>query len=62
MQLLERNDQKKWMIWFQNGKVGFEVNGATKVLEYFSKYDAMAEFERRFLDRTGNKWKNRDYF
>lgn len=22
----------------------------------------MAEFEKRFLDKTGNKWKNRDFF
>ena len=62
MQLLERNDKKKWSLWVQNGRVGVEQNAATKVSEFFNNYDAMVEFEKKFQEKTGNKWKKREFF
>lgn len=62
MQLLQRNDEKKWFVWFQTGKVGSEDNAGTRINEFFNKYDAMVEFEQKFSEKTANKWKDRDYF
>ena len=47
MQLLERNDGKKWFVWTKHGKLAQE-NFNTKVKEFFNKFDAMVEFESRF--------------
>lgn len=41
---------RKW------GRVGNEKIGGTK-LEEMSKDDAIHEFKRLFLDKTGNPWK-----
>lgn len=41
---------RKW------GRVGNEKIGGTKLQE-FSKEDAIQEFKRLFLEKTGNSWK-----
>lgn len=61
MQLLERNDGKKWFVWTKQGKLAQE-NFNTKVKEFFNKFDAMVEFESRFSQKTANKWADRAYF
>ena len=48
MQLLERNDKKKWFLWMAEGKVGRQQI-KTKIFEYFNKVDAIANFEKKFL-------------
>ena len=47
MQLLERNDNKKWFLWIADGKLG-KVQIKTKIFEYFNKVDAIANFEKKF--------------
>ena len=61
MQLLERNDGKKWFLWTVNGKVGRE-NPKKQVFSYFNKVDAMSAFEKKFTANTDNKWTERDFF
>ena len=62
MQLLVRDDNKKWFVWIQQGKVGQEASAPTKVSEYFNRYEAMVEFERHFNKKTGGeKWKDREW-
>ena len=61
MQLLERNDKKKWFLWIAEGKVG-KQQIKTKIFEYFNKLDAMSNFEKKFLHYTDNSWNERDYF
>jgi hypothetical protein len=60
--LLERNDGKKWWLWYKTGKLGSLNNPIEKNSEYFNKYDAMVEFESLFFDKTSNKWSDRKYF
>ena len=47
MQLLERNDKKKWHLWIAEGKVG-KQQIKTKIFDYFNKVDAIANFEKKF--------------
>ena len=61
MQLLERNDKKKWFLWIAEGKVG-RNQIKTKIFEYFNKVDAIASFEKKFTQWTENTWPERDYF
>lgn len=61
MQLLERNDKKKWFLWIADGKVG-KAQIKTKIFEYFNKVDAIANFEKKFAQWTDNTWIERDYF
>ena len=61
MQLLERNDNKKWFLWIAEGKVG-KAQIKTKIFEYFNKVDAMTNFEKKFTLWTENTWIERDYF
>lgn len=61
MQLLERNDKKKWFLWIADGKVG-KAQLKTKIFEYFNKVDAIANFEKKFTQWTDNIWIERDYF
>ena len=63
LQLLAREDNKKWFVWSQFGKVGgSEQSGSTRMQEFFNRYDAMVEFENKFYEKTANKWKDREYF
>ena len=61
MQLLERNDGKKWFLWIAQGKIG-RNNVSTQIFEHFNKLDAIGDFEKRFFKRTENKWTERDNF
>lgn len=61
MQLLERNDGKKWFLWLVNGKMGRD-NQKKQVFSYFNKVDAIAAFEKKFTANTENKWTERDFF
>ena len=61
MQLLERNDGKKWFVWTKQGKLAQE-SFSTKVKEYFNKFEAKVDFEGRFQKKTSNKWSERTYF
>lgn len=72
MQLLERKDNRKWIVWTASGKVqesdlanSEEVAASSfqiKLFENYSRQDAQANFEKRFYEKTGNKWSERDYF
>lgn len=60
----------KWTVWTASGKLtdnfeaeeydasDFKINEA----EYYNKADAQANFEKRFFEKTGNKWAQRDFF
>ena len=61
MQLLERNDGKKWFLWIAQGRIGRD-NISTQIFEHFNKVDAIGDFEKRFFKRTENKWTERDNF
>ena len=61
MQLLEKSDKKKWLVWVQTGKISQE-NPIEKVNEHLNKHDAMAEFEKKFFLKTGNKWIEKGLF
>ena len=61
MQLLERNDGKKWFLWTAHGKVGRD-NQKKQVFSYFNRVDAIAAFEKKFTANTENKWTERDFF
>ncbi|CDW73944.1 poly [Stylonychia lemnae] len=62
MQLLVRDDQKKWSLWVQQGRVGYEQTAPTRVTDYYNRYDGIVEFELKFIDKTGNKWQDREFF
>ena len=62
MQLLVRDDQKKWSLWIQQGRMGYEQTAPTRVTDFYNRYDAIVEFELKFLEKTGNKWADRDHF
>ena len=61
MQLLERNDGKKWHLWSCTGRVGRE-NKKTTFLSFFNRLDAITAFEKKFATLTENKWLERDFF
>ena len=53
MQLLERNDRKKWFVWIAEGYVG-KSQIKTKMFDYYNTSDATAAFEKHFLKWTEN--------
>jgi WGR domain len=62
MQLLVRDDSKKWFVWIQTGKVGSEATAPTRVSEFFNRYEAMVDFEKQFQKKSGgDKWKDKDW-
>lgn len=61
MQLLERKNKKQWFLWFQQGRIG-QTNPPSNEKEFLNKHDAMGQFEKRFNEKTGNKWIDREYF
>jgi len=42
--------------------MGYEQTAPTRVTDFFNRYDAIVEFELKFLEKTGNKWSDRDHF
>lgn len=61
MQVLERNDGKKWMLWSQFGRVNAD-NAQSKINEYYNRFDAIVDFEKHFFSKTGNKWVDKEVF
>ena len=73
MQLLERNDKQKWTVWVAQGKISeteFQDDTEdidtqdfkTEIKEFYNRNDSAAHFEKRFFEKSGNKWADRDYF
>lgn len=77
MQLLERNDRRKWTFWMAKGQSRHEVdedmdefNALTAKVsmanqhidDFFNRAEAEAKFEEKFHYFTGNKWSQKDYF
>jgi hypothetical protein len=60
LQLLERHDNKKWFFWMANGTEGGSLK--TQVFPSFNKFDALANFEKKFDHHTGNRWDQREMF
>lgn len=61
MQLLERNDHKKWFLWIGEGKAG-RTALKTKIFDFFNTVDGVTSFEKKFAQWTDNSWSERDYF
>ena len=61
MQLLERNDRKKWCLWIGEGRAG-KSGLKVKFFDFFNTVDGVAQFEQRFAKLTDNTWTERDYF
>ena len=76
MQILEREDKQKWVLWTATGKLkendfndessdeDKEPSSKFNILtnDFFNKADAQIVFEKKFLEKTGNKWGDREYF
>ena len=73
MQLLERKDKQKWFVWTAQNKVqesdmnidDKELDTSefqTNIYEFYNRTDAQANFEKRFFDKTANKWVEKDFF
>ena len=76
--MLERNDKLKWFVWTAHGKkqegdnLGatgqpdedeYDSSNFSKTFdEFFNKADAQARFEKKFFEKTCNKWIDREYF
>lgn len=73
MQLVERNDGKKWFVWIAQGIMSEsdlnqtqedEIDTSqlnTKQEEFYVKVEAQAHFEKLFFNKTANKWTDKDY-
>lgn len=61
LQLLERKDGQKWFLWMALGKrPGNSL--VKKLFPFFNKVDAMSDFEKKFQQKTENKWSEREFF
>uniref|UniRef100_A0A3Q7HSR1 Poly [ADP-ribose] polymerase n=1 Tax=Solanum lycopersicum TaxID=4081 RepID=A0A3Q7HSR1_SOLLC len=62
IQVLENDSGGNFLVYTRWGRVG--AKGGTKISgPYTSAYDATAEFESKFYDKTKNDWSNRkDFF
>ncbi|GER24726.1 poly [ADP-ribose] polymerase family protein [Striga asiatica] len=61
IQALESDDGGKFMVYFRWGRVG--VKGQDKLSgPYSSQQAAISEFEKKFFDKTKNRWINRKEF
>ena len=61
MQVLE-SDKKTEYWWFCSwGRIG-TTNGENFIKEFQLKQNAIQEFEKKFLEKTGNKWADRKHF
>lgn len=47
-------------VWNRWGRVG--ENGSNSVRQYTDPDKAVADFEKKFMDKTKNEWENRDKF
>jgi poly [ADP-ribose] polymerase len=55
LQVIEEDDGSECYVFRKWGRVGSEKIGGTK-LEEMSKTDAIQQFKRLFLEKTGNPW------
>mmetsp|Transcript_22911 Transcript_22911/g.35233 ORF Transcript_22911/g.35233 Transcript_22911/m.35233 type:complete len:159 (-) Transcript_22911:988-1464(-) len=69
MQLLERSDKKKWTVWTATGKqqeaTDEEIDAeefTKKIFEFYNLHDAVSTFEKKFVEKTSNKWGEREFF
>jgi len=61
MQLLERNDGKKWFLWYAISRPGrSKIN--SKFYTFYNTADAIKAFENKFKKETDNQWASRDFF
>jgi Poly(ADP-ribose) polymerase, regulatory domain len=61
LQLLERDDEKKWFVWSAVGLLTAK-KVKTQHTSYFSKVGAIAEFEKKFEGYTENRWVEKEFF
>lgn len=61
LQILEHDKKPKWYVFRSWGRIGTTIGG-DKVDTYEEKHDAIAEFERHYEDKTGNRWSQRNNF
>ena len=62
LQLLERADEKKWFVWMATGYLTSAQQLKTKLFPFFSKPEAIANFEKKFQQYTENRWIEREFF
>jgi len=62
MQLVEREDEKKWWVWIANGLFSQQQKLKTKIFPFFDKFAAIALFEKNFEQFTENRWVDREFF
>lgn len=55
MQVLEADKARKYWLFRSWGRIGTKV-GETKCDSYYSSEEACEEFEKLYLDKTGNIW------
>jgi len=61
LQLLERDDEKKWFVWSAVGLLTAK-KVKSQHTSYFSKVGAIAEFEKKFEGYTENRWVEKEFF
>jgi poly [ADP-ribose] polymerase len=61
MQLLQRDDSKKWTLFMKYGRVGAE-KPQKRSFEFYNRTEARVAFEQRFFEKTHNNWEDKDYF
>ncbi|XP_034943487.1 poly [ADP-ribose] polymerase [Chelonus insularis] len=60
LQVLEHDNQKKYWLFRSWGRIGTTIGG--NKLESHSLNTCIKEFERLYLEKTGNHWRNKDSF
>jgi poly [ADP-ribose] polymerase len=61
LQIIEDEKADVWHVWRKWGRVGTRV-GSSKIDKFSNVHKAIKLFEKVYLDKTGNKWADRDEF
>ena len=61
LQLIEDDSGRAWHIWRKWGRTG-TTRGSSKLEAFSSKAEAKAQFAAVYLDKTGNRWSERQSF
>lgn len=61
LQVLERDDKKKYWLFRAWGRIGTTIGGS-KVEDCKSVHEAIRKFEDLYMEKTDNDWSMRDYF
>jgi poly [ADP-ribose] polymerase len=61
LQVIEDEKAETWHVWRKWGRVGTWV-GSSKLDKCATARKAVELFERVYLDKTGNRWADRDEF